>query len=183
MSGVSELRHSGRDMRGGDALVARLVTLAAAHASGDQPSATFRALDEALDALIGRKLLTVLVVRHETGLVERAFTNLPQDYPSGGTKRIADAPRLRQVVASGEAFIARTRAEVAANYADAEAIFATGCASILNMPVIWRQRVVATVNLLHAEGFYEARHIPLVRCLAQAVLPAILDPLTRSDPL
>ncbi|MGI4858193.1 MAG: GAF domain-containing protein [Janthinobacterium lividum] len=179
MSDMRGLNRREHDTSGGDTLVARMVALAAAQASGDQPAATFRALDEALDALVGRKLLTVLVVRHETGLVERAFTNLPQDYPHGGTKRIADAPRLRQVVASGEAFVARTRAEVAANYVDAEAIFATGCASILNMPVIWRQRVVATVNLLHAEGFYEARHVPLVRCLAHAVLPAILDPLIR----
>jgi hypothetical protein len=144
-----------------------------AHRHADQPRATLRALDEAIDVLVGRTLLTVLTVSDD-GVVKRSFSNLPAQYPIGGLKCIGDTPRLRSVLETGDVFIARTREDVIANYPDAETIFATGCSSVLNVPVFWRDQVVATVNLLHTEGFYAPSHIPVVRSLAQAALPAFL---------
>ncbi|MFS2168497.1 hypothetical protein ACCD09_32750, partial [Variovorax sp. Varisp62] len=67
------------------------------------------------------------------------------------------------------------RDDIVANFTDAETILATGCSSILNVPVIWMGKILATVNLLHTEdGYYLDAHIPVVRCLAQAALPAFL---------
>lgn len=148
--------------------------IAEAHHATDQPHATLSALDAALDRLVGRKLLTVLTVFPDQGLVERTYSNEPERYPPGGIKHIDDTPRLKQVLASAQPFIGRTRDDIVANYPDAETIFATGCASIVNMPVIWQAKVVATVNLLHEAGFYNDAHVPLVRCLAHAALPAFL---------
>lgn len=160
------------------------LTIADAHRHADQPRATLQALDEAIEALVGRTLLTVLTVFPDDGVVERSYSNLSERYPMGGFKRIEDAPRLRKVLETGEVFIARTRDEIIANYADADTIFETGCSSVLNVPVFWRERIVATVNLLHTEGFYEPIHVPVVRSLAQAALPAFLDHLpTQSQAL
>ncbi|SOE73252.1 hypothetical protein SAMN05446635_4778 [Burkholderia sp. OK233] len=153
------------------------LAIADAHRHSDQPGATLRALDEAIDALVGRTLLTVLTVYPDEGVVERSYSNLTARYPIGGFKRISDAPRLREVLETGEVFIAQTREDIIANYPDAEMIFETGCSSVLNVPVFWREQIVATVNLLHTEGFYESFHIPVVRSLAQAALPAFLERL------
>ncbi|MFT4066321.1 GAF domain-containing protein [Paraburkholderia sp.] len=153
------------------------LAIADAHRDADQPGATLRALDEALEALVGRTLLTVLTVFPDDGIVQRTYSNLSERYPVGGFKRIDHAPRLREILETGQVFIARTRDDIVANYADADTIFETGCSSVLNLPVFWRERIVATVNLLHTEGFYEPRHVPVVRSLAQAALPAFLERL------
>lgn len=155
-------------------LLSGLLTIASAHASNEQPEATLRALDEAVVVAVGRKLVTVLTVNEQEGTVSRAYSNMGDKYPVGGRKSIADTPRLRAVLEAGEPFIGRSRADILANYPDAETIFAAGCGSILNVPVLWKQQVVATVNLLHDDGFYEDSHVDIVRCFAQAALPAFL---------
>lgn len=156
-------------------ILSALLAIADAHRHVDQPQATLCALDDAIARLVGRKLLTVLSVYPEEGLVERVYSNMSAQYPVGGIKRICETPRLHQVLTTGEAFVGRTREDIIANYPDAETIFATGCESILNMPVMWKNRIVATVNLLHTEGFYDSDDLPLVRCLSQAALPAFLE--------
>ena len=156
-------------------IVAASLAIADAHAHPNQPQATLRALDDAIIGLVGRKWLTVLTVHAEEGFVERTYSNLGEQYRIGGTKRIDQAPRLRKVLETGEAFVGSTRDDIIANYPDAEQIFAMGCASILNMPVVWRAKVLATVNLLNTEGFYNGTDIPLVRCLVQTALPAFLE--------
>jgi transcriptional regulator with GAF, ATPase, and Fis domain len=163
-------------------IVSALLAIADAHRHADQPQATLCALDDAIARLVGRKLLTVLSVYPEEGFVERAYSNMGAQYPVGGVKRISETPRLHQVLATGEAFVGRTREDILANYPDAETIFATGCASILNMPVVWKNRIVATVNLLHTEGFYDSDDLPLVRCLSQAALPAFLERTIAAKP-
>jgi len=155
-------------------LLAELAGIASAHACVEQPRATLQALDSAVNSLVGRKLLTVLTVNERRGTVTRAFSNMGDRYPVGGHKSIAQAPRLRAVLGTGEPFVGRSRNDILANYPDADTIFAAGCGSILNFPVRWRQQVVATVNLLHDEGFYDDHHVNLVRCLAHAALPALL---------
>ncbi|WP_126227706.1 GAF domain-containing protein [Burkholderia ambifaria] len=155
-------------------LVAGLRTITEAHARIDQPRSTLAALDGAIADVVGRKLLTVLAVHTDKGIVSRAYSNVSDSYAVGGTKRIDSAPRLQRVLATGQPFIGRNKADIVANFADAETILATGCSSILNVPVFWMGKILATVNLLHTEGYYQDEHVPIVRCLAQAALPAFL---------
>jgi hypothetical protein len=155
-------------------LVAGLRTITEAHARIDQPRSTLEALDSAIAEVVGRKLLTVLAVHSDKGIVSRAYSNASDSYASGGIKRIESAPRLQKVLATGQPFIGRNKADIVANFTDAETILATGCSSILNVPVFWMGKILATVNLLHTEGYYQDEHVPVVRCLAQAALPAFL---------
>jgi transcriptional regulator with GAF, ATPase, and Fis domain len=155
-------------------LVDGLRSITEAHGLIEQPLSTLAALDSAIAGVVGRKLLTVLAVHADKGVVERAYSNVSDSYAAGGTKRIDSAPRLQKVLASGQPFIGRNRADIAANFPDAETIFATGCSSILNVPVIWMGKILATVNLLNTEDYYRDEHIPIVRCLAQAAVPAFL---------
>jgi hypothetical protein len=116
----------------------------------------------------------VLAVHSDKGIVSRAYSNASDSFASGGIKRIESAPRLQKVLATGQPFIGRNKADIVANFTDAETILATGCSSILNVPVFWMGKILATVNLLHTEGYYQEEHVPVVRCLAQAALPAFL---------
>jgi len=103
-------------------LLAELAGIASAHACVEQPRATLQALDSAVNSLVGRKLLTVLTVNERRGTVTRAFSNMGDRYPVGGHKSIAQAPRLRAVLGTGEPFVGRSRDDILANYPDADTI-------------------------------------------------------------
>lgn len=161
-------------MTGSEKLLAGLRSIMESHARIDQPRSTLAALDGAIADVVGRKVLTVLAVHTDMGTVSRAYSNVSDSYAAGGVKRIDSAPRLQKVLATGQSFIGRNKDDIVANFTDAETILATGCSSILNVPVFWMGRILATVNLLHTEGYYQDEHVPVVRCLAQAALPAFL---------
>jgi hypothetical protein len=154
--------------------IADLDALCAAHEKIDQPEATFRALDAALATEVGHILFTVLLHHPKLRQSERRYTNQPVAYPIGGRKPVTDTPWMDQVIRRGEPYIGRTREDIAANFYDHELIASLGCDSILNMPVRWRGETLGTLNLLHRAGWYNERHIPIVRRLAQFAVPALL---------
>ena len=49
----------------------------------------------------GHLLLTVLVYHEDEGESHRAYSSRPSEYPTGGRKSLEQAPRMRQVLASG----------------------------------------------------------------------------------
>jgi hypothetical protein len=147
-----------------------------AHALGEarQPGATFEALDAVLARAVGHRFLTVLLYLPEEGVAERLYSSRPDLYPARGRKAFAEAPTQRRVAETGGPYIGRDAADIRRDFPDAEKIFALGCESILNMPVLWRGRAMGQVNLLHRAGHYHATQLPLVRGLAQMTIPAFL---------
>lgn len=151
------------------------VGLAAALADARQPEATLVALDRALQDTVGHRFLTVLVYRWEEGVAERLYSSRPDLYPARGRKPFADAPTQRRVAETAEPYIGRDAGDIRRDFPDHAKIFALGCESILNMPVVWRGRALGQVNLLHQAGHYGPEHLPVVRSLSQMVIPALLD--------
>lgn len=149
-------------------------SLIAAHADPDQPGATFRALDAALAAAPGHILFTVLI--HHPGLrqSERFYSNMPVDYPVGGSKPVTDSPWMKQVIDRGQPYIGRTRADIQEVFYDYELIWSLGCESVLNYPVRWQGQTVGTLNLLHRAGFYDESQVDAVAVLGHLALPALL---------
>ncbi len=146
----------------------------AAHAEPDQPGATFRAIDAALAGEPGHILFTILVHHPAPRQSERCYTNQPEAYPIGGRKPVTDSTWMQRVIHGGQPYIGRTREDIAANFFDHELIHSLGCDSILNMPVRWRGQTMGTLNLCHRGGYYDERHLPGVRLIAQLALPAFL---------
>jgi hypothetical protein len=146
----------------------------AAQANTDQPLATFRAVDAALAADPGHILFTVLVHHPSLRQSERCYTNRPDAYPIGGRKPVTDTAWMRQVIHRGAPYIGTTQADIATNFFDHALIHSLGCDSILNMPVRWRGQTRGTLNLCHRAGYYDEKHLPRVRLLAQLALPAML---------
>ena len=141
----------------------------------DQPHASFRALDAALKASVGHILFTILISHHEIKQSERIYTNMPVDYPVGGTKPIKDTGWTRLLLDEGQPYIGRTKEDIAWAFYDHALIHSLGCESVLNMPVRWRGRTIGTINLLDRANAYDETQIPIVRALAQMALPAMLS--------
>jgi hypothetical protein len=158
-----------------------LAPLASALGEARQPAATFAALDAALARAVGHRFLTVLLYRPAEGVAERLYSSRPDLYPARGRKAFADAPTQRRVAETGQPYIGRDAADIRRDFPDAEKIFALGCESILNMPVLWRGRALGQVNLLDRAGHYVPDQLPLVRALAQMTIPAFLAAAADRD--
>ena len=119
------------------------------------------------------RLITVLRYRAMQPLVERIYSSDPA-YAVGGTKPLADFPLNHAAMARGDIFLAATKAEVRAAFADHDRLFAMGITAILNAPIRHAGRRLATLNLCGAEGQFEPPQIASVRTIATALAPTLL---------
>jgi hypothetical protein len=147
--------------------------VAAAQRGDGQPDATFRALAAALQGLVGHKVMTVLKLDVPTLTSVRLFSS-ETSYPPGGRKQHQRNAWSAAVLDRGTYFLAATTAEIRTHFPDAAGIEAAGCGSIICLPVRYDGRLLATLNLWHVSGHYDAaaaeRAFPLVSLLVPACL-------------
>ena len=147
--------------------------VAAAVAQPGQPATTYEALQTALDAVLGHRLFTVLRFHADTGESERVWTNRPDAYPVAGRKALNPTFWARQVLQEGRPYLGRTAADIRAVFFDHELIASLGCASVLNVPVVWDGRVLGTLNLLHEAEWYDESDAVMGRAFAALAVPAL----------
>lgn len=155
-------------------MIAPALELCAALAPPDQPASSFKALDRILQAHLGHRLMTILRIDRDAQWSERLYTSRPDAFASQGRKSIDAAPQMRRVLAAGRPLIVDGEAAVRAAFPDHEHILALGCACVLNVPVRWRGRVIAQLNLLDAAGAYAEPAAALAQVAAHLCIPALL---------
>lgn len=143
-----------------------LQALAEAVAS-PEPCALLACLDCVLGRHVGHKLFTALQYRHAEGLAVRLYSSRPDIYPASGSKQIGGAPALTRMFETGRAQLAPDAAAVRADFLDASSIFALGCESVLNVPVMHRGQLLGQINLLHDAHHFQAHHVGIASALAQ----------------
>ncbi len=141
-------------------------------AKAGQPDTLFEAVEAALAEVVGHKLFTVLQV-HSADEVERLYTNMPQDYPVKGRKRMGPTPWGKHVLDGQEPYLGRNAEDIRWAFPDHELIESLGCRSTLNIPVLWNGRTLGTVNMLHEEDYYQDADIEVATPLVQALVPAL----------
>lgn len=122
----------------------------------EQPEAVFAALHREADAAHGAKLFTVTVMDRKAGLVRRAYTSHPVEYPTSAPKQIGGngSEWSELVMVRHQPFVANTTPEFAKYFSDHAVITAIGCASAMNIPVVRDGQVVCTVNILDKENHF-----------------------------
>ena len=155
-----------------------LEAVARASTQAGQPETSFQALDRAMSAVIGHKLFTVLVHHPASRESERRYTNQPVAYPVGGRKPVAASPWTDRLFVERQPYIGRTADDIRRVFFDHELILSLGCASVLNVPVVWGARTLGTINLLHEAGWYDEGDVPAGQLFAALAIPALLG-LTR----
>jgi hypothetical protein len=153
--------------------------VAAALARPGQPAFAFAALEAALGATLGHKLFTLLRYHADSGDSERLYTSHAAAYPVGGRKPLNPTPWSQRVLREGQPYLGRTAEEIRAVFFDHELIASLGCASVLNLPVVWDGAVLGTINLLHEANWYDERDLALGRVFAALAIPAYLAPASR----
>jgi len=147
--------------------------VAAALAQPGQPAPTFAALETAMGAVIGHTLFTILRYHADRRESERVWTSQPAAYPVAGRKALTPTAWARQVFEERRPYIGRTAADIRAVFPDHELIASLGCASVLNLPVVWDGRVLGTINLLHEAEWYDEDDATLGLVFAALAAPAM----------
>ncbi|MGI4985498.1 MAG: GAF domain-containing protein [Janthinobacterium lividum] len=156
-------------------ILSQIESLAAAHASPDQPTATFETMDRALAQVFGHKLFTVLMYDEAVTESIRVYANLVGDYPLGGRKKIVSAQWKDRLFHDGLPFVGHTAEDLKLVFSDHELIRSLGCESVLNIPVRWNGETIATANLLHTAGWYANVDLAVATVFAQLLAPAIMS--------
>lgn len=154
-----------------------LAAFANAIALAEAAAATFDALDVALQAAVGHKLFTVLVVNIPKGETQRFFSSRPQAYPVGCIKPIMpDGVYFRDVILGGKCHINRNYEDIKSTLADHELIRSLGCEGSIHVPVRWSGQTYAMLNLSHQAGWYGEADIPTLSVFAAMTVSVIRSP-------
>lgn len=151
-------------------------TVASALAGEGQPGAGLHALSQALQARIGYRLFTVLVLDWDAGRSWRHFSSQPDAYPAGGSKPIRqDSEFFATVVQQGIPHLCMDRDDCARTFPDHALIASLGCEAAVNVPVRWNGRTLGSLNLLHQAGWYRRDMLPELACYSAMAIPIMQD--------
>lgn len=137
-----------------------------------QPNFFFDALDAALSAHVGHRLLTFLYKDGDE--VARVYSNIPDVYPVFGRKPMGVTPWGDLVMRRRQPFLGRDREAIKWAFFDHELIASLGLGSAINIPVVYDGEAIGTINLLHEEYFYEEKHVEIAKKFAPLLIPAFL---------
>lgn len=143
-------------------------------AEAQNSTLAYDALCDLAKATVGAKLFTVMTVDMQAMLARRAYTDDPKNYPTSGTKPIEMDRWFEQVHGRHEIFVANTLSDIATVFPDSELIGKLGCESVINLPVILGGNLVATLNLLHEEGYYTPERVLLAQNILNLPAMAVL---------
>ena len=118
--------------------------------------ATFRALDAAMDAVIGHTYITILLYHADLQEIERLYSSNLDAYPIAGRKDVPDSAWTEKLLIKQECYIGYDANDIKKYFFDHELIHSLGCDAILNVPVVYDSVTLGTVNLVHEEGMKRA---------------------------
>lgn len=123
--------------------------------------AVWRALEGLAAGVAGHRLFTVMTVDIPAGLVRRAYSNMPVEYPTSGTKPLRGntGDWYDTVFNKRQTFVANTIDDIAKVFPDHELIASLGCGSVVNLPVVMEGDLVAAINLLDVAGHYTSERV------------------------
>ena len=158
-------------------IAAALAEFDAAIARETDVDAIWEALQTLCRQVIGAKLFTIMTVDMVNEVARRAYTSHAEEYPTSGTKPIRYDSWFDIVHKAHQTFVANTIVDISKVFGDHETIWALGCGSVANIPVVVGGELLGTVNCLDVEQHYTPERVALSKHLE---LPAKLAFLAAS---
>jgi hypothetical protein len=137
----------------------------AALAAPDQPRTSFAALQRLARRNVGAEIFTVMVRDNAANALRRLHSSHPTEYPVSGFKPETPGKWQDQVVGRREPFVANTIEAIAEVFPDHELIMSLGCASVVNVPIVFDDAVIGSLNLLEAAGHYTPERVAAAMAL------------------
>ncbi|MDQ0509621.1 GAF domain-containing protein [Ancylobacter amanitiformis] len=134
--------------------------LGLAHLGARAPLDMFRAVEAVARARIGFGLLTMLRLSPDGEEVQRLYTTDPEHYPVSGRERLGPTDWGRHVLGERRPYLGPDSAAVRWAFpADFELIASLGLGATMNVPIVSLGRTLGSLNILHAAGAYDTRHL------------------------
>ncbi|MEP7239618.1 MAG: GAF domain-containing protein [Devosia sp.] len=136
--------------------------------------ASWKSLEDLAQAIAGHRLFTVMTVDLAAGVVRRAYSNRPGEYPTSGTKPLHGntGAWFDTVFERRQTFVANTIDDIAEVFPDHELIGSMGLGSVVNYPVVLEGALVAAINLLDVAGHYTPERVAAIE--SELAIPARL---------
>jgi len=112
------------------------------------PSRLCRAVDDFAQPVMRHSLCTVNRFDAYTMRLTRLYSSNPDAYPAGGTKDKRGTEWGRHVLLARQAFVGEGADAIRAAFDDHAAIARLRLQSVLNIPVVFEERCLGTLNLL-----------------------------------
>jgi hypothetical protein len=128
-----------------------------------------------LQASVGHRLFTVLLVSANRADTVRVFSDNHEAYPVNRQKRMGVTPWGDHVIHGGKTYLGKNDADIEWAFPDHALIKSLGLASSLNTPIVYKGQSLAVLNLQHEAGWYRHEHIATVEALAPLLIPAMLE--------
>lgn len=122
--------------------------------AGDATTA-FDVLEAASDEFFGHILFTVLRFDYQEGVMTRLYSNRPDISPVGGTKPIPSGIWADRIILQRSCYIGRKKEDLKEVFFDYELLWAIGCESVMNVPVVWQDQTIGSFNILGGPSQYD----------------------------
>lgn len=146
-----------------------------------QPDMLFEAVEKATKDAVGHILFTLLYVDGED--VARVYSNRPEEYPVSGRKPMGSTPWGDLVLKRRRNYLGKDKGDIRWAFFDHALIESMGLGSSINIPVVYNDACIGTMNLLDKEHHYREEHVSLVERFALLLVPAFLEARRGSSQL
>lgn len=119
-------------------------------------------------------LFTALRFDYRAGVMTRLYSNRQDVSPVGGTKPIPTGLWADCVIAERSCYIGYTKEDLKEVFFDHEALWAIGCESVMNIPVVWGGRTVGSFNLLGGPSQYGDQDAAEMSTFGQLAAPVFI---------
>lgn len=146
----------------------------ASAASPFEPAALCQAVDAFAQPVLRQSLCTVNRLDPLHLRLTRIYSSNPGAYPPGGSKDKRGTPWGRQVLLDLCPFVGEGPEAIRAAFDDHEAIARLHLRSVVNVPVVFEQRCLGTLNLLMQSDTVGPGQLDFAQLLAMLLLPALM---------
>lgn len=129
-----------------------------------------------LQALVGHRMFTVLRYDEAAGTVTRIYSDTPEHYQVGGTKKMGPTPWGDHVLRQGRPFVGVDTNAMQWAFPDHQYLASIGMESVLNLPMRIAGTTLGTINLTHESGHYRSEHIQPAMMLTALLTPVLTTP-------
>ncbi|MCQ0970413.1 GAF domain-containing protein [Paracoccus sp. TK19116] len=155
-------------------------------AGGTDPGQMMTALDRLIQQVVGMKMCTLIRVDEDNASGMRIHSTEPVKFPISTPKDMQGRAWRSKIVVSQEHLVANSYDEIAAIFGDAEKLREVGCESCLCLPIVVKNKLLGTLNILHEEGYFTPERVAAAESLtmpAAIILMASfeLDGVPSSD--
>ena len=145
-------------------------------ASGAAPfdaTALCAAVDAFAQPVMRHTLCTVNRLDASLLRLTRVYSSNPVAYPPGGSKEKRGTSWGQQVLVERRVFVGEGTEAIRASFDDHEAIARLSLRSVVNVPIVFKQQCLGTLNLLMQAPAVSAEQVAFAQLLSLLVLPAL----------